>query len=106
MKVTRSKAVLLSTGILVAILYVLKVGYFYSYIDHNERSVFFVKKFLTTRREFVNPYAYEAEQIAVSEMPPQLLSEFISYCKYAYGITSGDRQSLDECRLNAIKDAF
>jgi hypothetical protein len=83
---------------------VLWIGYFNSSIGHEYHHVYFVKIMSALTREFVNPFANEGDYVQVDEMEPELRTRFLDYCKYAYGITSEDAQSLMRCREQAIHD--
>ena len=80
------------------------MGYYYSYIDHDRHSVYFLKRFLTFRREFVNPYASESDHLAVQDMPQFERSYLQDYCKYRFGVTDFSTESLEKCGAQAMKE--
>jgi hypothetical protein len=96
--------VLLATGVLLWLAFDLYVGYYNSFIDHDEHGVYFIKKIPAFRREFVNPFANEGDAPTVDELPPNIRRELSDYCKYAYGITYGDSRSLEVCRSQILRD--
>ncbi|WP_159680197.1 hypothetical protein [Caballeronia cordobensis] len=82
----------------------LSVGYYHSYIDHEDNLVYFLKRRLTLRREFVNPFANEGNPLPTNELSPAVRKELSDFCKYAYGMTDGDEKSLESCRKQAIRE--
>jgi len=80
-------------------------GYFRSHMDHDDRVIYFVKKSLTFRREFINPFANEGDPPAIDNMRPEIRKELIDYCHYAHGLVQADLRSLHRCRDQAIGDA-
>jgi len=95
---------LLATGGLLWIAFDLSVGYYDSYIDHDEHRVYFFKKIMTFRREFINPFANEGDASAVDDLPHDVRRELSDYCKYAYGIIHLDSRSLEGCRMQTLRD--
>ena len=89
---------------LLALFFNLYVGYYNSYIDHDEHEVFFIKKAPAFRMKFINPFASESDALAVDELPSDIRKGLSDYCKYAYGITHRDSKSLEECRTQILRD--
>ncbi|MCG5075946.1 hypothetical protein [Paraburkholderia tagetis] len=87
--------------VLVADLY---IGYYYSYIDHEEHEVYFFKRFPTLRREFINPFSNEGDNPSVNELSTNVRKELFDFCKYAYGVTLNDTKSLESCRGQIIRE--
>ncbi|RZF27373.1 hypothetical protein EVC45_22575 [Paraburkholderia sp. UYCP14C] len=85
-------------------LWVMYIGYFESYIDHDQHQVYFVKKFPTFQREFVNPFANEGDDKQIDELSPYIRRSFADYCKYAYGITHSDTKSLEHCKAQILRE--
>jgi hypothetical protein len=84
--------------------FIFYVGYFRSYIDHDEHIVYFIKKFPTLRREFINPFANEGDPSPIDELAPNARKDLVDYCKFAYGVTHYDQNSLADCRVRAIRE--
>ncbi|MGF6641554.1 hypothetical protein [Paraburkholderia sp. MM6662-R1] len=80
------------------------VGYYNSYVDHNEHEIYFLKKFPTLRREFVNPFANEGDAPSVDELSTNTRRELSDFCKYAYGLTFNDSKSLEACRAQILRE--
>ncbi|SAL43274.1 hypothetical protein AWB74_01798 [Caballeronia arvi] len=80
------------------------VGYYFSYIDHEAHVVYFFKKGVTFRREFVNPFANEGDALPVSKLPSDARRELSDYCEFAYGITRNDDEALEGCRARIIQE--
>ncbi|MGF6788625.1 hypothetical protein [Paraburkholderia sp. 35.1] len=80
------------------------VGYYNSYVDHNEHEIYFLKKFPTLRREFVNPFANEGDAPSVDELSTNARRELSDFCKYAYGLTFNDSKSLEACRAQILRE--
>jgi hypothetical protein len=95
---------LLVMGGLLGIVFDLYVGYYNSYIDHDEHRVYFIKKTPALREEFINPFANEGDASAVDDLPSDVRQELSDYCKYAYGIIHGDSKSLEGCRVQILRD--
>lgn len=96
--------ILLVIGGLLGLLFNLYVGYYNSYIDHDENRVYFFKKTPTFRREFINPFANEGDAPTVDDLPSDVRSKLSDYCRYAYGITHGDSKSLEGCRVQILRE--
>jgi predicted membrane chloride channel (bestrophin family) len=82
----------------------LSIGYYHSYIDHEDSVIYFVKKRPTLRREFVNPFANEGNPLPFNELSPDIQKELSDYCKYAYGITHTDAKTLENCRERIVRE--
>jgi len=82
----------------------LGIGYYHSYIDHEDNIVYFLKRRLTLRREFINPFANEGNPLSTNELSPDVQKEFSDYCKYAYGIVDTDEKSLEVCRKRTVRE--
>jgi hypothetical protein len=95
---------LAGNGGLLGIVFDLYVGYYNSYIDHDEHRVYFIKKTPALRGEFINPFANEGDASAVDDLPSDVRQELSDYCKYAYGIIHGDSKSLEGCRVQILRD--
>lgn len=95
---------LLVIGLLLGLVFDLYVGYYNSYIDHDQHRVYFFKKSPVFRREFINPYANEGDAPAIDDLPSDVRKELSDYCKYAYGIVHGDSKSLEGCRRQILRD--
>lgn len=95
---------LLVMGLPLGLVFYLYVGYYNSYIDHDEHKVYFLKKTPAFRREFINPFANEGDAPVVDDLPSDVRSELSDYCKFAYGITRGDSISLEGCRVQILRD--
>ncbi|MBB5498083.1 hypothetical protein [Paraburkholderia sp. MM5384-R2] len=80
------------------------VGYYNSYVDHNEHEIYFLKKFPTLRRKFVNPFANEGDAPSVDELSTNARRELSDFCKYAYGLTFNDSKSLEACRAQILRE--
>ncbi|VXC63295.1 conserved hypothetical protein [Burkholderia sp. 8Y] len=104
MKKRRVAAVLLGAAALLSVWFYLGVGYYHSSIDHEEHAVYFIKKGLTHKREFINPFANEGDPLPITELSPEVRSDLLVYCKYAYGIDHHDDRSLEDCRARSIRD--
>lgn len=85
---------------LFALIFQLGIGY-YSYIDHEKHTIFFVKKGLTFKREFVNPFANEGDAMPVGNLLPSVREELADFCRYKYGTAKSDKGSLETCRARA-----
>lgn len=97
-------AITLPALIATCLAWFLYVGYFKSYIDHEEHEVYFVKKFPTFRQKFVNPFANEGDRPPVEQLSKQVQEELADYCKYRYGFTNPDNRSLEECKNKIEKE--
>jgi hypothetical protein len=86
------------------LLWAMYIGYFESYIDHDEHQVYFVKKFPTFQREFLNPFANEGDPRQIEELSPDIRRKLADYCKYAYGITRSDTKSLEDCKAQILRE--
>lgn len=104
MKARRRSVILIGSAALVTLIFYQRLGYYYSSIDHDEHVVFFLKKGATFQRKFVNPYANEGDPLPVRELSPDVRDQLIAYCKFAYGITRGDVESLERCRAQIIRE--
>jgi hypothetical protein len=82
----------------------LSIGYYHSYIDHEDNVIFFLKRRLTLRREFVNPFANEGNPLPANELSPDIQKELSEYCKYAYGIAQTDEKSIEGCRKRIVRE--
>ncbi|KIG02433.1 hypothetical protein [Caballeronia concitans] len=102
----RAVALLLSVTTLLLLWLWLGVGYYYSYIDHDEHAIYFIKKGLTLRRKFINPFANEGDPLPINALAPDVRDELAVYCRYAYGVMRNDEKSLDDCRARIIHDVL
>jgi hypothetical protein len=80
------------------------IGYCESYIGHDVNQVYFVKKFPTFQREFVNPFANEGDDKQIDELSPDIRRRLADYCGYAYGITHSDTKSLEHCKALILRE--
>lgn len=96
--------ILLGTVFLLGLVFELCVGYYKSYVDHDEHVVYFVKRIPTFRRVFVNPFANEGDATAVHDLPSGVRRELADFCKYAYGVTHCGPESLEQCRSRILRD--
>lgn len=93
--------VIFTLGILAFNIY---IGYYQSYIDHDGHEIYFLKKFPTLRREFINPFANEGDAPSVNELSLNARRELSDFCKYAYGLTFNDSKSLEACRAQILRE--
>ena len=101
------KNITIVASILAAIIFAglyLQTGYYESSIDHDEHRVYFIKKIPTFRRGFVNPFANEGDAPKVDALEPDIRKSLSDYCKYAYGVTRSDTDSLEGCRARIIRE--
>ncbi|SIT37736.1 conserved exported hypothetical protein [Paraburkholderia ribeironis] len=103
MKKKMFSAILIISAVL-TLIFNLYVGYYYSYIDHDEHEIYFLKKFPTLRREFVNPFANEGDAPPVNELSTNVRRELSDFCKYAYGVPFNDSKSLEGCRAQILRE--
>lgn len=76
-------------------------GYAHSYSDEESHIVFFVKKFPTFKVEFYNPDASESDYEPFNELPSEKKQAIADYCKYRFGVTSGQAEAIESCRKHA-----
>jgi hypothetical protein len=100
----RLALVSLATVTLITLAFYTTTGYYESSIDHDQHTVYFVKKRFTFRRSFVNPFANEGDVPPVSDLPKNVRAQLADYCKYAYGITRDDPQSLETCSARVVRE--
>lgn len=87
-----------------AMAWVMAVGYYKSRRDHDDEVIYFVKKFPTFRMEFENPFANEGDPPPVDDLSPEVRQALRDYCKYRFGILRSDTKSLEECKSRAIHE--
>ncbi|CAM2165578.1 conserved hypothetical protein [Paraburkholderia sacchari] len=104
MRIKRLIIVLLSVLAVFILLFILYIGHYRSYIDHDEREICFIKKFPDFRSEFINPFANESDPKSVRELSADARRELADYCKFAYGITLNDSKSLEDCREKILRE--
>lgn len=101
---TRFTAFSLNIVLLGTLTFYLVTGYYESSIDHDQHTVYFVKKSFTLRRSFVNPFANEGDVPPVRELSPEVRAQLTDYCKYAYGVTHDDARSLETCSARIVRE--
>jgi hypothetical protein len=104
MKRKKGVIILLAIAVLPGLVFDLYVGYYNSYIDHDEHAVYFIKKNPTFRRRFTNPFANEGDPAPVDALASDVREELSDYCRYAYGIDHRDSTSLEGCRSQILED--
>ena len=104
MRKKTAAAIFIAICVLMAFIFSIYVGYYNSYIDHDEHAIYFIKKYPTLRREFVNPFANEGDAPSVNELSTNVRAELSDFCKYAYGVSLSDAKSLDACRTQILRE--
>jgi hypothetical protein len=104
MRIKRGVAFSLMIVVLLILGFCLSVGYYHSYIDHEDNVIYFLKKRPTLRREFINPFANEGNPLPLNELTPDVRKALSDYCKYAYGKLIDDEKSLKDCRERMIRE--
>ncbi|WP_253273688.1 hypothetical protein [Collimonas arenae] len=73
------------------------VGYVRSYLDDEQQTTFFIKKFPAFQVEFVDPFASEGDSPDISDLSTIDRKSLVDYCKYRFGVTADSDEALDEC---------
>lgn len=93
---------ILISGLLVALaIALLKIGYYNSHEDSENKTTFFIKQHLTWRLQFSNIFATEGDAKLLNELRPDEREKVIDYCRYRLGIdtTLQTQAELDACNL-------
>jgi hypothetical protein len=96
----KSRKLLFSSviGASICLFSVAHVGYVTTYLDDETQTTFFIKRFPTFKAQFFDPFANEADPPPVGELSANNRKSFADYCKYRFGITSDDTNSLIKCQ--------
>lgn len=94
------KIIYVATLVFVLLISWLFTGYVRSYLDDEQQTTFFIKKFPTFQLEFVDPFANEGDSPAIADLSTVDRKSLVDYCKYRFGVTSGSDEALDDCAKN------
>jgi hypothetical protein len=94
------KIIYLAALILVLLIAWLFTGYVRSYLDDEQQTTFFIKKFPSFQMEFSDPFANEGDSPAIADLSTVDRKSLVEYCKYRFGVTSDSDEALDECAKN------
>ena len=86
------------SSVVILLIVVAFTGYVKSYLDDEVQTTYFIKRFPTFQVQFYDPFANEGDDTRVDRLSPTQRKMFSDYCKYRFGITSYDANSLEKCK--------